>query len=63
MLHPLPKRSLNRIAVVVGPFHGVLFWGVRRRQRHLRRQAIQNIQAILADVMKNRPTAIDMYLP
>jgi hypothetical protein len=51
------------IAVVVGTFHGVLFWGVRRRQRRIRRQAIQNIQAMLADVIKNRLTAIDMYLP
>lgn len=51
------------IAVVVGSLHGVLFWGVRRRQRQVRREAIQNIQAMLADVIKNRLTAIDMYLP
>lgn len=51
------------IAVVVGSFHGILFWGVRRRQRQIRREAIQNIQAMLADVIKNRLTAIDMYLP
>jgi len=51
------------VAVAVGTLHGVLFWVVRRRQRKIRQQSIRAIQAMLADVVKNRLTAIDMYLP
>jgi hypothetical protein len=56
-------RLAALIAVGVGTLHGVLFWAVRRRQRQVRREAIREIQAMLADVVKNRLTAIDMYLP
>jgi len=51
------------VAIVVGTIHGVIFWVVRRRQRRIREQSIREIQAMLADVVKNRLTAIDMYLP
>ena len=51
------------IAIAVGTIHGVIFWVVRRRQRQIRRESIRAIQAMLADVVKNRLTAIDMYLP
>ena len=51
------------IAIAVGTIHGVLFWVVRRRQRQIRRESVRAIQAMLADVVKNRLTAIDMYLP
>jgi len=51
------------IAIAVGTLHGVIFWVVRRRQRQIRRQSIREIQHMLADVVKNRLTAIDMYLP
>jgi len=51
------------VAIVVGSIHGVIFWVVRRRQRRIREQSIREIQAMLADVVKNRLTAIDMYLP
>jgi hypothetical protein len=51
------------LAIAVGTLHGVIFWVVRRRQRQIRRQSIREIQAMLADVVKNRLTAIDMYLP
>lgn len=51
------------IAIAVGTIHGVIFWVVRRRQRQIRRQSIREIQHMLADVVKNRLTAIDMYLP
>ena len=51
------------IAIAVGTLHGVIFWVVRRRQRQIRRESIREIQAMLADVVKNRLTAIDMYLP
>ena len=51
------------IAIAVGTIHGVIFWVVRRRQRQIRRESIREIQAMLADVVKNRLAAIDMYLP
>jgi len=51
------------IAIAVGTLHGVIFWVVRRRQRQIRRESIREIRAMLADVVKNRLTAIDMYLP
>ena len=56
-------RLTALVAVAVGTLHGVLFWVVRRRQRKIRQQSIREIQAMLADVVKNRLTAIDMYLP
>ena len=56
-------RLTALVAIAVGTLHGVLFWVVRRRQRQIRRQSIRQIQAMLADVVKNRLTAIDMYLP
>lgn len=56
-------RLTALIAIAVGTIHGVIFWVVRRRQRQIRRQSIREIQQMLADVVKNRLTAIDMYLP
>jgi hypothetical protein len=56
-------RLTALVAVAVGTLHGVIFWVVRRRQRKIRQQSIRDIQAMLADVVKNRLTAIDMYLP
>lgn len=51
------------IAIAVGSVHGVIFWVVRRRQRQIRRRSIQEIQTMLADVVKNRLAAIEMALP
>lgn len=51
------------IAIAVGTIHGVIFWVVRRRQRQIRRKSIREIRAMLADVVKNRLAAINMYLP
>lgn len=51
------------IAIAVGTIHGVIFWVVRRRQRHIRRRSIEQIQRMLADVVKNRLAAIEMALP
>jgi len=56
-------RLTTIIAIAVGTLNGVIFWVVRRRQRQIRRQSIREIQQMLADVVKNRLTAIDMYLP
>lgn len=51
------------LAIAVGTIHGVIFWVVRRRQRQIRRRSIQEIQTMLADVVKNRLAAIEMALP
>jgi len=56
-------RLTALIAIAVGTIHGLIFWVVRRRQRQIRRESIQEIRAMLADVVKNRLAAIDMYLP
>lgn len=56
-------RFTALIAIAVGTIHGVIFWVVRRRQRQIRQESIREIQAMLADVVKNRLTTIDMYLP
>jgi hypothetical protein len=51
------------VAMTVGLIHGAIFWFVRRRQRQIRRSSIHDIREMLADVVKNQLTAIDMYLP
>jgi membrane protein implicated in regulation of membrane protease activity len=45
-------------AMVVGVVHGLLFWVVRRRQRNVRVQAINEMQAMLKDVINNQLTVI-----
>lgn len=56
-------RLMALIAVGVGVLHGFIFWAVRRRQRQVRRQSIHEIRVMLEDVIKNKLTAIEMYLP
>lgn len=51
------------VAISVGIIHGLIFWTVRRRQRSVRRRSIAEIREMLADVVKNHLTAIDLYLP
>ncbi len=41
-------------AMIVGVVHGVLFWVVRRRQRNVRLEAVNEIQAMLKDVINNQ---------
>lgn len=50
-------------AIGVGLLHGVIFWVIRRRQRVIRRQSIDEIREMLGDVVKNKLAVIDMYLP
>jgi len=56
-------RVMAVVAIAVGLIHGAIFWVVRRRQRQIRHSSIHEIREMLADVVKNQLTAIDMYLP
>jgi hypothetical protein len=49
-------------ATLVGVIHGILFWLLRRRQRQVRREAIQQIREMLEDLGKNRLQTIKMSL-
>src|SRR6185312_5378322 len=40
-------------ALVVGALHGVIFWLVRRRQRHIRVETLQDVRTMLADVVNS----------
>jgi hypothetical protein len=51
-------RASAVTAVAVGVLHGIIFWLVRRRQRQVRRQAIDDIRAMLADIVNNQLTVI-----
>lgn len=50
-------------ALGVSVLHGLIFYGVRRRQRLVREQAIVEIREMLADVVKNQLAVIGMWLP
>jgi len=52
-----PAAALS--AILVGIIHGLLFWVVRRRQRKVRAAAIQDIQAMLSDIINNQLTVIE----
>ncbi len=41
-------------ATAVGIIHGILFWLVRSRQRHVRRVALDEAQRMLKDIVNNQ---------
>lgn len=45
-------------AIAVGVIHGVLFWLVRQRQRHVRQAALSDAQRMLRDVVNNQLAVI-----
>ncbi|MGQ9836794.1 MAG: hypothetical protein ACUVRV_02210 [Cyanobacteriota bacterium] len=49
-------------ATLVGIIHGILFWLLRRRQRSVRQEAIDQIREMLEDLVKNRIQTIKMSL-
>jgi Na+/melibiose symporter-like transporter len=49
-------------ATVVGVLHGLIFWAVRRRQRMVRNEAIQEITRMLQDRINNDLAVILMHL-
>ena len=66
LLNPSPSefwRVAAITAIGVGLLHGVIFWVIRRRQRTIRQKSINEIRGMLADVVKNKLSVIEMYLP
>ncbi len=56
LLAPGSERSWELTAITaicVGVLHGIIFWLIRRRQRHIRREAIVDIRGMLKDVVNN----------
>jgi hypothetical protein len=49
-------------ALAISMLHGLIFWMVRRRQRHVRQQAIAEIKEMLADVVKNQLSVMGLWL-
>ena len=50
------------VAIAVGVLHGCLFWIVRRRQRAIRRQVIEELRTMLRDRVNNQLAVITMAL-
>ncbi|MCS6873449.1 MAG: DUF4381 domain-containing protein [Pyrinomonadaceae bacterium] len=47
-------------AIIVGLLHGVIFWIIRRRQRKVRQEAIEEIRGMLQEVINNQLTSISL---
>lgn len=47
-------------AIFVGVFHGFIFWSIRRRQRQVRQQAIEEIRGMLKEIVNNQLTVISL---
>lgn len=45
-------------AILVGLIHGIIFWLIRRRQRIIRVQVIDEVRTALADVINNEVVAL-----
>lgn len=45
-------------AIVVGVLHGLIFWAVRRRQRRVREQTLQEAHAMLRDSIQKQVAAL-----
>ncbi len=54
--------SMAVTALIVGVLHGGIFWLIRRRQRHVRAQAIRELQGMLMDRVNNQLNVILMHL-
>lgn len=50
---PDPWQPATVTAVIVGVLHGFIFWSIRKRQRDVRNQAIQEITRMLQDRINN----------
>lgn len=61
LVHPAETSSWAVAAVtatLVGVIHGVLFWIIRNRQRRIRRETIEQTEAMLRDVVMNQLSVI-----
>lgn len=47
-------------AIFVGVFHGFIFWIVRRKQRRIRQEAIEEIRKMLKDKVNNQLSVISL---
>jgi hypothetical protein len=48
-----PWQAATAAMIVIGGLHGIVFWSIRRRQRAVRHQAIQEITDMLQDRINN----------
>jgi hypothetical protein len=55
-------RTAGITAVIVAVLHGVIFWGVRRRQRRVRADVLQQVRMMLSDVVNNDLQVITLGL-
>jgi hypothetical protein len=64
LVDPKPDSLWKVVAVTattVGLLHGVIFWLIRRRQRAIRADLIQELRTILADVINNQLIALTLH--
>ncbi|MBW0000139.1 MAG: hypothetical protein JO015_13640 [Verrucomicrobia bacterium] len=57
-----PWQAAMAAMIVIGGLHGVVFWALRRRQRAVRHQAIQEITRMLQDRINNELAVIQMNI-
>jgi hypothetical protein len=51
-------KATAYIAIAVGVLHGIIFWVVRRRQRRVREQTLQEAHAMLRDGIQKQVAAL-----
>ena len=49
-------------AALVGVLHGLIFWGVRHRQRVLRNEVLEEVRGMLRDVINNQLAVLKLNL-
>jgi uncharacterized protein HemX len=57
-----PWRAALAAMIIIGGLHGVVFWSIRRHQRAVRHQAIQEITRMLQDCINNDLAVIQMNI-
>jgi predicted membrane channel-forming protein YqfA (hemolysin III family) len=57
-----PWKAAAICAVAVSVVHGLIFYGVRARQRSLRSEAVVSIRSVLDDLVQNKLT-VRLYPP
>lgn len=57
-----PWQAAMAAMIIIGGLHGVVFWALRRRQRAVRHQAIQEITRMLQDRINNELAVILMNI-
>jgi hypothetical protein len=57
-----PWQAAMATMIIIGGLHGVVFWSIRRRQRAVRHEAIQEITCMLQDRINNDLAVILMNI-